>query len=72
MLVHLLNAASDYTTRYYPGYGCSGSFSSYSYPTGSNCTVNNKGTTAQYYRATYCSALAPTVTPTTSPTGPSY
>ena len=31
-----------------------------------------KGSAAQYYQASYCSALTPTATPTTSPTGPSY
>ena len=66
------SAASNYTTRSYSGYGCSGSSYSYSNPTGANCTVRNQGTAAQYYQATYCSALAPTAIPTASPTGPSY
>ena len=66
------SAASNYTTRSYSGYGCSGSSYSYSNPTGANCTVRNQGTAAQYYQASYCSALAPTSIPTSSPTGPSY
>ena len=72
MLVYLPSAASNYTKRSYWSYGCSGSFSSYSYPTGSNCTVSNKGTAAQYYQASYCSARAPTAAPTSSPTVPTY
>ena len=67
-----LSAAVDYTTRSYWSSGCVGSFTSYSYPTGANCTVSNKGTAAQYYQARYCSALAPTAIPTTAPSGPSY
>ena len=72
MLAHAPSAVSNYTTRSYWSSGCSGFFTSYSYPTGANCTVSNQGTAAQYYQATYCSALAPTATPTRSPTGPSY
>ena len=72
MLAHPLSAASNYTTRSYWSSGCSGYSYSYSYPTGANCTVSNKGTAAQYYQATYCSALAPTAIPTSLPTGPSY
>ena len=72
MLAHAPSAASNYTTRSYWSSGCSGYSYSYSYPTGANCTVSNKGTAAQYYQANYCSALAPTATPTTAPSGPSY
>ena len=72
MLAHAPSAASNYTTRSYWSSGCSGYSYSYSYPTGANCTVSNKGTAAQYYQAKYCSALAPTATPTAAPSGPSY
>ena len=34
--------------------------------------MSYQGTAAQYYGATYCSALAPTAPPTSSPTGPTY
>ena len=72
MLARLPSAASNYTTRSFSSSGCSGSSFSYSYPAGANCTVSYQGTAAQYYQASYCSALAPTATPSTSPSGPSY
>ena len=72
MVAHLSCEASNYTIRSYSDFSCSVFVKSNSYPTGANCTVSNKGTAAQYYQATYCSALTPTATPTRSPTGPSY
>ena len=72
MLDYTPSAASNYTTKSYSDFSCSGSFYRYSYPTGTNCTVSYKGIAAQHYQATYCSTLVPTAAPTSSPTGPSY